>query len=323
MRRVLITILMRTLFMHQVNAQKPEINISASFPFEMKTIEIKGIKLKYYEQGQGVPVLFLHGIPSSSYLWRNVVPVVAKNSRAIALDLAGYGQSDLPRDSDYSFQSQFEYLKGFIDNMNLTNVVLIVNDLGSALGIKYAVENEKNVKALVMIESAFMPAKQWHSQLTLMQKMMFSMFGKYQGMAEKMIVTKNKMPGMVMKMGTVRKLSVQEKSFYLNPYQENIERRKVYFKGPGPATFPKKGISKKSGDFADVLDQNARGLLKFTKPILLLYATPGLITTKTAIEYAKNNFKTCILINIGKGKHFLSEDHPVRIGNEINTFVKQ
>ena len=135
-----------------------------------------------------------------------------------------------------------------------------------------------------------------------------------------MIVTKNKIPGMMLKMGAVRKLSAKEKEFYLAPYKDNIERRKVYFKGPGPATFPRKGISKTTGDFADVLDQNAKGLLSFSKPILLLTASPGMITRKKSIQYAQKNFKNCRVVNIGKGKHFLPEDHPTAIAHEINKF---
>lgn len=303
-------------------AQKPEKNVASEFPFEMRSISVNGVQLKYYEQGAGDPVLFLHGIPTSSYLWRNVVPITASNNRAIALDLAGYGQSDLPANKDYSFQSQYIYLEKFIEKMELRNVTLVVNDLGSALGIKYAVDHENNVKALVLVESVFMPAYDWHKQLTTMQKMMFSMLRKHPGMAEKMIVTKNHMPDMVLKMGTSRKLSTNEKDYYLKPYKDNVERRRVYLSGPGPATFQKKGVSQKAGDFSDVLNLNAKGLLNFSKPILLLYATPGFIVQKEAIEYAKKNFQKCTIINLGTGKHFLPEDHPTSIGNEINKFFQ-
>lgn len=320
--KIAITLLTLFTAMHS-KAQKPERNISDRFPYEMKAIEVNGIHLKYYEQGSGEPVLFLHGIPSNSYLWRNVVPAVSADSRAIALDLAGYGESSLPPDGDYSFQSQYTYLKGFIDALNLTNVTLVVNDLGSALGIRYAIKNESNVKALVLVEAAFMPAKEWHGQLTTMQKTMFSVFRKNPNIAELMIVKKNNLPRMVMRTGIYRKLSAEEMKFYTKPYETSEERRRVYLTGPGPATFQRKGISQKAGDFADVLDQNAKGLLSFRKPILLLFASPGLITRKEAILYARENFKTCYLVHVGKGKHFLPEDHPARIGNEISQFLKQ
>lgn len=296
--------------------------ISEDFPFDIKHITVDGIELAYYEQGAGDVVLFLHGIPTSSYLWRNVVPLVSTTSRAIALDLAGFGQSDLPNNG-YSFQSQYEYLKRFINQLALKNIVLVVNDLGSALGIRYAIENETNVKALVLIEAAFMPAPLWYKQLTTMQKMTFTMFGNHPKLAEKMIVTKNKMPSMALKMGTHRKLSEKEMEFYLKPYHNNPERRRVYLSGPGPATFPKKGITQQSGDFADVLNQNAKGLLTFSKPMLLLHARPGFIVQKEAIEYAKENFQRCLLVDIGKGKHFLPEENPIKIGLEINSFIRQ
>jgi haloalkane dehalogenase len=304
-------------------AQRPERDISADFKFNLQSVSVDGIELKYYEEGSGDPILFLHGIPSSSYLWRNVVPIVSSTGRAIALDLAGYGQSDLPLNRDYSFASQYAYLEKFISKMNLKNVTLVVNDLGSALGIKYAIENEHNVKALVTIEGAFMPARDWHHQLTTMQKIMFSMFRRHPALAERMIVKGNRLPKMVMKMGTSRTLSPGELAFYSKPYKENEQRRKVYLHGPGPASFQKKGITKQPGDFSDILDKNAAGLLTFSKPMLLLYATPGLITRKPALEYARQKFKRCTAVHIGKGKHFLPEDHPRRIGNEINKFLNQ
>lgn len=289
----------------------------------MPQTEVMGIQIKHREIGKGQPVVFLHGIPTSSYLWRNILPEVGKNYRAIAPDLAGYGASDLPPNGDYSFQSQYLFFEGWMEAMNLEHAVLVVNDLGSAIGIKYAIEHPDKVKGLVMMEAAFMPAQAWYKQLTFMQRSMFSIFGKKQKMAEKMIVHRNKMPKMVMKMGTKRKLTTEEMDAYLAPYQTNTERRRVYFEGPGPATFPSKGKSQVPGDFADVLDKNAKGLRQFPHPMLLLYASPGLITRKPALEYARNHFSNCTLVDIGKGKHFLPEDQPQNIQKAILQFLDQ
>ena len=302
----------------RIFAQKPETNVSADFPFKEKIQLVKGTSISYYEQGQGDPVLFLHGIPTSSYLWRNIVPQVATQGRAIAFDLAGYGKSGVPSDKDYSIQSQYSYVKGFIDSLQLKNITLVVNDLGSLLGLKYAVENPENIKRIVFIEAAFMPTEQWYKQLTLKQKIMFKMM-RNSKRAENMLVTKNKIPEMMMKMAVVRKLSDVELKWYLTPFENNIERRKVMLYGPGPATFPKKGITKQQGDFADEINKIAKGLKKMneTKPFLLLYASPGMITRKPAVEYAKQNFKNLILLNVGNGKHFLQEDHPNAISTGI------
>jgi haloalkane dehalogenase len=299
-------------------AQKPETNISADFPFTTKTQLVNGTSISYYEQGQGDPVLFLHGIPTSSYLWRNIVPQVATQGRAIAFDLAGYGKSGVPSDKDYSIQSQYSYVKGFIDSLQLKNITLVVNDLGSLLGLKYAVENPENIKRIVFIEAAFMPTELWYKQLTLKQKIMFKMM-RNPKLAENMLVTKNKIPSMMMKMAVVRKLSDVEMKWYLSPFENNIERRKVMLYGPGPATFPPKGIAKLRGDFADELNKVAIGMKKMneTKPFLLIYASPGMITRKPAVDYAKQNFKNLTLLNVGNGKHFLQEDHPKAISTGI------
>ncbi len=303
-------------------AQKPEVNVPEAFPFIEKTQRVHGASISYYEQGQGEPILFLHGIPTSSYLWRNIVPIAATQGRAIAFDLAGYGKSGIPVNKEYGIQSQYNYVKGFIESLQLKNITLVVNDLGSLLGLKYAVENPQNIKRIVFIEAAFMPSEKWYKQLTFMQKMMFSMM-RNPKMAERMLVTKNKIPSMMMKKAVVRKISSVELEWYLSPFENDIERRRIMLYGPGPATFPKKGISKAQGDFADELNKVAVGLkvLNETMPFLLFYASPGMITRTPAVEYARRNFKNLTLINVGRGKHFLQEDHPNLIANELVKWI--
>ncbi len=303
-------------------AQNPEENISANFPFNMKEINVNDINMSYFEKGNGDPILYLHGIPVNSYLWRNILPLTASIGRSIAVDLAGYGHSDLPANQDYSIQHQYNYLKGFIDQMKLDNITLVVNDLGSLLGLKFAVENPERIKRIVFIEAAFMPTKLWYKQLTLKQKMMFSMF-RNPKIAHKWIVEKNKIPKMMVEQMVVRTLSEAEKSYYLSPYENSIERRKVMLNGPGPATFPRKGITTKPGDFADELNKVAKGLIKLNQqvPYLMFYANPGVITRKKALTYAEVNFPNTTFINVGKGKHFLQEDHPKAIGNAIKEWM--
>ncbi len=172
---LLLGLLVLLVFTTMGIAQKSEKDISDAFSHTYQFQKVDDIKLAYYEQGNGGPVLFLHGIPDNSYLWRNVVPIVAKNNRAIALDLAGYGQSDIPNHTDYSIERHHQYIKGFIDSLHLKNVTLVVTDIGSLYGLKYAIENEPNIKGIVLIEAMYMPAKEWHKSLKMMQKMMFGM----------------------------------------------------------------------------------------------------------------------------------------------------
>jgi haloalkane dehalogenase len=304
-------------------AQAPETDVSSDFNFTMKSENINGTSIAYYEQGKGDPVLFFHGIPENSFTWRNVVPTVAKAHRAIAIDLVGYGKSSLPPNQDYSIQAQYNFIEGFIERLQLKNVTIVVTDIGSFYGLKYAIKNQDNIKGIVLMESMYMPAKLWYKQLKLKQKMMFWMM-RSEGLSKKMIVTKNKVPAMMLKMGVKRKLSEKEVEGYASPYKEDIERRKVMLYGPGPATVPKKGISQTEGDFADELDKIAEGLLQLntTKPFLLIHAKPGFIVRKKAIGYAKENFKNCTFLNVGEGKHLLQEDHPKAIAAGIVNWIK-
>ena len=305
-----------------VNDQNTEKNISEDIPFTQKKIQVNDIKMNYYENGNGDPILYLHGIPVNSYLWRNIVAITSDIKRSIAVDLAGYGLSGIPTNQNYSIQKQYEYLKGFIDILGLEKIILVVNDLGSLLGLKFAVENQEKIKRIIFIEAVFMPSKQWYHQLTLKQKIMFMMF-RNKKMAYNWIVKKNKIPKMMIEQMVIRKLSNIEKEHYLKPYEKDIERRRVMLKGPGPATFPKKGKTKAKGDFADELNKVAKGLIQINKtvPFLILYANLGIITRKKALEYARINFNNLTMINLGKGKHFLQEDHPNAIGNHIKNWI--
>ncbi len=320
--KIMSSLMLSTLIFSNGHAQKPEQNISDEFNHAYKFQEVEKLNLAYYEQGAGDPVLFLHGIPDNSYLWRNVVPKVAKTHRAIALDLAGYGKSEVPTHDDYSIERHYQYVKGFIDRLNLKNVTLVVSDIGSLYGLKYAIKNESNVKGIVFVEAMYMPAKEWYSSLKMMQKMIFGMM-KNEKRAYRMIVEKNVMPKMMLKMSVQRKYSDALKEKYTEPYKDNVKRREIMMYGAGPYTLPRKGVSVAKGDFADEMNHIAKGLKRINSnvPFLIIHATPGLIVRKKNIEYAKDHFLNVSFLNVGKGKHFLAEDHPHAIGNKISDWA--
>ncbi len=112
--------------------------ISAAFPFESKYVDVHGSKMRYVDVGEGDPILFLHGNPVSSYLWRNIIPHLSGQGRCIAVDLIGMGKSDHP-DIAYRYDDHYRYLSGFIDAVGIgSNVTLVIHDWGSALGFRWA-----------------------------------------------------------------------------------------------------------------------------------------------------------------------------------------
>jgi hypothetical protein len=130
--------------------------ISAEFPFESHYVEVLGSKMHYIDEGEGGPILFIHGNPTSSYLWRNIIPYVSDDGRVIAVDLIGMGKSDKP-DIDYRFVDHAKYLEGFIEELELKNVTLVIHDWGSGLGFNYAMQHEDNIKGIAFMEAIIMP----------------------------------------------------------------------------------------------------------------------------------------------------------------------
>ena len=107
--------------------------ISGEFPDESKYVDALGSSMHYVEEGEGTPILFLHGNPTSSYLWRNVIPYAAPHGRAIAVDLIGMGKSAKP-DVAYRFADHIRYIEGFIEALGLTNITFVIHDWGAAIG---------------------------------------------------------------------------------------------------------------------------------------------------------------------------------------------
>ena len=116
--------------------------------------------MHYVEQGEGHPVVLLHGNPTSSYLWRGVIPHVAQVGRAIAFDMIGMGHSDKP-DIPYRIYDQCEYFAGFVEALGLEGIHLVSNDWGTAVAAQYVAEHRHNVRSIAFIGSIVTPWPDW------------------------------------------------------------------------------------------------------------------------------------------------------------------
>lgn len=286
-------------------------SISEKFPFDSKYLSVNGHKIHYIDEGQGNPILFLHGVPMSSYSWRNVVPHLLDTARCIAIDFMGFGKSDKP-DIDYTFDNQYAYLEGFIEKLGLVNITLVMTDIGGVLGMHYAVNHPEKVKAMVMMETPIGDAETFYKNGGMMQRMLFWMGGKDK-MGYNMFVKRNmfiKMMPMLIK----RKLTKYEKEYYSEPFPTQASRKAMFVL---VNTFPKKGKKAAKGDLGDYLNKNAKGLMQSQHPKLLLYAKPGMLTNKKVLEWSNENLPQLTTQQLGKAKHLMEEDLPHEIGNAI------
>ena len=301
----------------------PEQGISSELPFSSHFLTVNRTRLHYIEQGAGDPVLFLHGIPANLYLWRNVLPHVSSDWRALALDLAGYGKSDVPASGGYDANNQYTYLEGFIEQLGLRNLTLVVTDLGSLLGLHYAAHHPENVRGIILLEGMFMPADAYYRQLPLTQRLMYGMF-RSKRLARAVLSSGWPIQGALVQMMTLRKLSAAEKSAYSHPYAADPPKRRVVLEGPGPVDFPRLPDltpATATNEAVVMMNENAHRLRGTPIPWLLLYAEPGVVVQAGARQYAQENYPHLTLVALGQGKHFLSEDHPAAIGQAIRRWL--
>jgi haloalkane dehalogenase len=281
-------------------------------------VAVHGSRIHYIEAGnQDPPVLLLHGIPTHSYLWRNVIPHIAPIARTVAIDLIGFGHSDKPLDIDYDLPTYARYLEGVIDALELKNPIIVAMDLGLIVGLHYAMQHEANVKGLVMFEGFFQPMDFAFYNLPRQAQLNLRMLHVSQ-IAELLIVKNDSAVTSMLKLGTLRNLSDVELEAYRVPFANPAIRRKVWRQGVGPTQLGPR--SHRAGDTVDLINQYAAALPKSRIPKLLLYGTPGMIVRQRAIVVARAQIDQMRIEPIGKGKHFLPEDEPENIGQQIARF---
>lgn len=288
--------------------------------YPARSVQIAGHPMRYVEAGSGDPILLLHGIPTHGYLWRNVVPRLESKGRVIVPDLMGYGGSYQGPDLSYDGEHQQAYFDAFMDAMDLHDVTLVVNDLGSVLGLHWAARHPERIKAIVLVEAAMLDGESFWKHLPLKMKMMFAMM-RNKKRAAKYIVDKNMMvETFVRKLGVERTLTDAEMEAYREPFEDpsTIERIIIPM---GPAAMPKKGRSDDPWDPPGMMNAYASWLRDSDVPKLLLHASPGLIARRSAVRQAKKTFTNLTTVDLGRGVHFLPEDHPEAIGDEIAAFL--
>ncbi len=288
------------------------LNISAGFPFKSNYISILGSNMHYIDEGSGDPVLFLHGNPTSSYLWRNIIPYLTSRSRCIAPDLIGMGKSDKP-DIEYRFVDHSKYVESFIDKMKLKNITFVVHDWGSALGFHYAMRHEGNVKGIAFMEAIIKTAK-W-DEFPADFKMGFKLF-RTPLIGWFMIVVMNIFVEQILPKAIVRSLTEKEKNYYRNPFK-HFKHRKPIWRWPNEIP-----INGKPADVTEIVQNFNKRLLESDLPKLLFYANPGGIIPPAMVEWCREKLKNLKTVDIGRGIHYLQEDNPDLIGSELAKWYK-
>jgi haloalkane dehalogenase len=279
----------------------------------LSQVNVLDSTMAYRETGdrQSPVALFLHGNPTSSYIWRNILPLVAPVAHCIAPDLIGFGQSGKP-DIEFRFSDHVRYFDAFLDRSGITSAFVIAQDWGSALAFHLAARRPDFIRGLAFMEF-IQPMPTWNDfhpdQIETFQKF------RTPGVGEKMILENNAFVERVLPAATVRKLTDEEMSVYRAPFPTPQSRRPTW---QFPNELPIEG---KPADVYSTIEKAHQSLANSSYPKLLFVGNPGaLISPSFADSFAKG-LKNCRVVHLSSGRHFLQEDHPDVIGASIKEWL--
>ena len=287
--------------------------LSAEMPYPSKFVDVLGSRMHYVEAGAGDPVLFLHGNPTSSYLWRNVMPHLDGVARCIAPDLIGMGQSDKP-DLEYRFVDHARYVDAFIEAMGLERVTLVIHDWGSALGFHYAHRHEANVKGIAFAEAIVRPLTWDEWPRTVRQ--LFQQF-RTPDVGWDLVVNKHVFVEQVLPGSIMRTLAPEEMERYRAPFVDPASRTPVW---RWPNEIP---IDGEPADVVEIVQAYSEWLGRSPLPKLLLHAKPGAILRADMVEWCRQHLAALETVDIGPGLHFVQEDRPHEIGRAIRAWYER
>lgn len=278
-----------------------------------RSVPVLDSTMAYLEDGTGRPIVFLHGNPTSSYLWRNVVPHVSGLGRCLAPDLIGMGASAKPA-LDYSFADHARHLDAWFDALDLRDVTLVIHDWGSALGFDWARRHPDRVNGIAFMEAIVRPLgwEEWPEA----SRELFKAF-RTPGVGEKLIFEKNVFVEKVLPGSILRKLSDEEMDAYRAPFREPASRRPVW---RWPNQIPLDG---EPAEVVAVVEAYARWLGESPVPKLLLTFEPGVLIRGAIVDWCRANVRNLEVRDCGAGSHFVQEDQPEAIGDAVRDWRRR
>ena len=277
--------------------------------FPKKYVTVLGKKMAYCEIGEGDPIVFQHGNPTSSYLWRNIMPHLETHGRCIAIDLIGMGDSEKLEDSGdntYSYHIQKKYFDACLEELGIhENITLVIHDWGSALGFHWAQEHPSQVKGICYMEGIVTPLKweDWNQDA----KGIFQGFRSEAG--TEMILRKNLFIEAVLPGSIIRDLSTEEMDEYRRPFINELDRRPTL---DWPRHIP---IENHPKDMCEIVKSYGEWMSVNEIPKLFINAEPGAILTGQQREFCRT-WKNQTEVTVS-GSHFIQEDSPHEIGSAI------
>ncbi len=281
-----------------------------------KFISVQSKKISYVDEGKGKPILFIHGNPTSSYLWRNIIKDLVKRNRCIAPDLIGMGDSDKldnPSQENYSLREHIKWFDSFVNNINIEEkIILVIHDWGSAIGFDFAKKYSERISGIVYMEAIVCPMKwsSWPEDATKVFKLMRSEVG------EELILEKNIFVERILPSSVIRKLTDKEMSHYRKPFLKAGSDRQPTLSWPRQIPLDGEPV-----EVVDIVNEYAEFMKKTEIKKLFINAEPGSILVGPQREFCRT-WKNQKEVTV-KGKHFIQEDSAKEISSEIELWIEE
>jgi haloalkane dehalogenase len=290
--------------------------ISAAFPYQKHRRRVLGSEMAYVEVGEGDPIVLLHGNPTSSYLWRNVLPHLQRRGRCIAPDLIGMGDSDkLPNSGagSYRFVEHRRYLDALLEALDVRErVTFVIHDWGSALGFDWANRHREAVKGIAYMEAIVQPQAWDHWDKLNMRPVLQALRSEA---GEAMVLQDNFFIEQILPKAVMRPLSVEEMAEYRRPFAEPGEGRRPTL------TWPRQiPIDGEPADVTAIAAAYADWLATSSVPKLFVKAEPGLLLAGGANLDFVRRWPAQAEVKV-TGVHFVQEDSPDEIGRAISDWM--
>ncbi len=282
---------------------------------QKKFVSVDGRRMAYVEMGSGRPIVFQHGNPTSSYLWRNILPQLADLGRCIAIDLIGMGDSDKLPDSGpqrYSFAEHSHYLDGAFAALGIErDIVFVLHDWGTALGFDWMRRHPQSTAGVAHMEGIVKPLSwdEWPAAATEIFKVFRSPAG------DDVVLNKNVFVENVLPRSILRKLSDDEMEAYRAPFREPGEDRRPTLSWPRQIP-----LANEPADVCALVEAYGTYLKHARMPKLFISATPGMIMTGPPADFARS-FPNTTEVNVN-GLHFIQEDSPDQIAAALRNWMK-
>ena len=283
---------------------------------DKKKISIDGKEIAYHKQGSGEPIVFLHGNPTSSYLWRNITPYLHDQASCISMDLIGMGDSDKldnPDTNSYRFEEHFYYVEKAIKALtNNEKITLVVHDWGSALGFHWSYKHPELINGIAYMEAIVkeMTWDDWDKNA----KSIFQGFRSDAG--EDLVLEKNYFVEKVLPGSIIRTLDADEMNEYRRPFLSSGEDRRPTLSWPREIP-----IEGEPGNVCQIVNEYAQWMKTNNIPKLFINAEPGAITTGKIRDFCRS-WKNQTQVTV-KGIHFIQEDSPDEIGKALSKWYKE